>query len=64
MTRLSPINREQVAEQHQGAFDDQFGRQGFAALTALMGYYAMLSFNANAVELDLPGQMTEPVLPI
>ena len=33
---------------------DQFGRQGFAELTALMGYFAMLSFNANAVELDLP----------
>ena len=43
---------------------DQFGRQGFAELTALMGYYAMLSFNANAVELDLPSEMSEPVLPI
>ena len=43
---------------------DQFGRQGFAELTTLMGYYAMLSFNANAVELDLPSERTEPVLPI
>ena len=43
---------------------DQFGRQGFAELTGLMGYYAMLSFNANSVELDLPSDMTEPVLPI
>ena len=43
---------------------DQFGRQGFAELTALMGYYAMLSFNANAVELDLPSEKTEAVLPI
>lgn len=43
---------------------DQFGRQGFAELTALMGYYAMLSFNANAVELDLPSERTESVLPI
>ena len=43
---------------------DQFGRQGFAELTALMGYYAMLSFNANAVELDLPSERTEQVLPI
>jgi hypothetical protein len=33
-------------------------------LTALMGYYAMLSFNANAVELDLPSERTEAVLPI
>ncbi len=43
---------------------DQFGRQGFAELTTLMGYYAMLSFNANAVELDLPGDRTEQVLPV
>ena len=43
---------------------DQFGRQGFAELTTLMGYYAMLSFNANAVELDLPSERTEPVLSI
>ena len=42
----------------------QFGRQGFAELVGLMGYYAMLSFNANSVVLDLPGNMTEPVLPI
>jgi 4-carboxymuconolactone decarboxylase len=43
---------------------DQFGRQGLAELTALLGYYAMLSLNANAVELDLPSDMAEPVLPI
>ena len=42
----------------------QFGRQGFAELVGLMGYYAMLSFNANSVVLDLPENMTEPVLPI
>jgi hypothetical protein len=33
-------------------------------LVGLMGYYAMLSFNANSVVLDLPGNMTEPALPI
>ena len=43
---------------------EQFGRQGFAELVGLMGYYAMLSFNANAVVLDLPGNMSEPLLPI
>ena len=32
----------------------QVGRQGFTELTAIMGYYAMLSLNTNAVELDLP----------
>jgi 4-carboxymuconolactone decarboxylase len=51
----------------QETFDaalEQFGRQGFAELVGLMGYYAMLSFNANAVVLDLPGNMSEPVLPV
>ena len=51
----------------QETFDaalEQFGRQGFAELVGLMGYYAMLSFNANAVVLDLPVNMTEPALPI
>jgi 4-carboxymuconolactone decarboxylase len=43
---------------------DRFGRAGFVELTTLMGYYAMLSFAANAVELDLPSQRTEAVLPI
>ena len=41
------------SETFQAALE-QFGRQGFAELTTLMGYYAMLSFNANAVELNLP----------
>ena len=54
----------QVSQATFQAVLDQFGRQGFAELTALMGYYAMLSFNANAVELDLPSERTEAVLPI
>ncbi len=51
-----------VSQEKLQAALDQFGRQGFAELTALMGYYAMLSFNANAVVLDLPSEI--PVLPI
>ncbi len=43
---------------------DVFGRQGFAEVVGLMGYYAMLSFNANSVVLDLPENMTETELPI
>ena len=53
-----------VSQENFQAALDQFGRQGFAELTALLGYYAMLSFNANAVDLDLPSERTEPVLPI
>jgi hypothetical protein len=28
-----------------------------------MGFYAMLAFNANAVDLGLPQELTEPPLP-
>ena len=43
---------------------DQVGAQGLTELTTLMGYYALLAFNANAFEIDLPAGRTEPVLPI
>ena len=43
---------------------DQFGAQGLTELTTLMGYYALLAFNANTFEIDLPAERTEPVLPI
>ena len=43
---------------------DQFGAQGLTELTTLMGYYALLAFNANAFEIDLPTERTEPVLPV
>jgi 4-carboxymuconolactone decarboxylase len=42
----------------------QFGPQGLVELTTLMGFYAMLAFNANAVDLGLPGDLTEPPLPV
>jgi hypothetical protein len=29
-----------------------------------MGCYAMLAFNANAVDLGLPQELTEPPLPV
>ena len=42
----------------------QFGAQGVVELTTLMGFYAMLAFNATAVDLDLPQEMHEPRLPV
>ena len=42
----------------------QFGLQGLVELTTLMGFYAMLAFNANAVDLGLPQDLTEPPLPV
>ena len=43
---------------------DQFGPLGLTELTTLMGYYALLAFNANAFEIDLPQERTESVLPV
>lgn len=43
---------------------EQFGAQGLAELTTLMGYYALLAFNANAFQIDLPERPTEPLLPV
>jgi 4-carboxymuconolactone decarboxylase len=43
---------------------EQFGVQGLAELTMLMGFYAMLAFNVNAFDVDLPEQRTEPILPV
>lgn len=40
------------------------GSQGLAELTTLLGYYTMLAFNANAVELELPHDLVEPPLPV
>ena len=41
-----------------------FGAQGLVELTTLMGYYAMLAFNANAVDLGLPPESDELPLPV
>jgi len=41
-----------------------FGAKGLTELSTLMGYYALLAFNANAFEIDLPGDGSEPVLPV
>ena len=53
-----------VSQQTFQAALDQFGQQGFVELTTLMGYYAMLAFNANAVDLGLPHDLVEEPLPI
>ena len=43
---------------------EQFGVHGLTNLTNLMGYYALLAFNANTFTIDLPAERAEPVLPI
>lgn len=42
----------------------QFGVHGLTNLTNLMGYYALLAFNANAFQIDLPAARAETVLPV
>ena len=43
---------------------DQFSALGVTELCTLMGYYALLAFNANTFEIDLPAEGAEPALPI
>ncbi len=51
----------------QATFDTaltHFGPQGLVELTTLMGFYAMLAFNANTVDLGRPPESAEPPLPV
>ncbi len=43
---------------------DRLGPQGLVELTSLIGFYTLLAFNANAVDLDLPEGHAEPPLPV
>ncbi len=42
----------------------QFGLHGLTNLVNLMGYYALLAFNANTFGIDLPAERTEDTLPV
>ena len=46
------------------AVHDLLGARGLVELTSLMGFYTMLAFNANAVELDPPQESAEAPLPV
>ena len=54
----------QVSEATFQAALQQFGTQTLTELTTLLGYYALLAFNANAFAIDLPTERTETVLPV
>ena len=54
--RVSPETFQDVLE--------LLGSQGLVELTSLLGFYTMLAFNANAVELGLPEHLAEPPLPV
>ena len=53
-----------VSQEIFEAARDQLGVQGLVEFTTTMGYYRMLALNANACTIDLPDQITEPVLPV
>ena len=57
MARIPTAARENIPPHFRDAFDA-------AELTMLMGFYAMLAFNLNAFDVDLPDQRTEPILPV
>ena len=54
----------QVSEETFSAARDQLGVKGLVEFTTNMGYYRMISLNANACTIELPDDMTEPLLPI
>ena len=55
---------KRVSQDTFSAVHDALGTQGLVELTTLYGFYTMLAFNANAVEMDLPLASTEPPLPV
>ena len=61
---LELTNSNQVSQPTFQAALDQLGVQGLTEFTTFMGYYRMLALNANAFTIDLPDDLSEPVLPI
>ena len=53
-----------VSEGTFQAVHQQFGTQAIVELVTLMGYYAMLAFNANTIDLQLAHESEEPTLPV
>jgi 4-carboxymuconolactone decarboxylase len=53
-----------VSQQMFDVVLSHLGAQGLVELTTLMGFYALLAFNANAVDLDMPATTDEPPLPV
>jgi len=43
---------------------EQFGTRWLTELATMMGYYTLLSYNANSFEIDLPEGGAEPELPV
>jgi len=61
---LDFFRTHQIRQQTFDVILSHLGAQGLVELTTLMGFYAMLAFNANAVDLDTPAHPVEPPLPV
>jgi 4-carboxymuconolactone decarboxylase len=53
-----------VSDETFAAAREQLGVKGLVEFTTTMGYYRLISLNANACTIELPDQVTEPILPI
>ncbi|MDE2938037.1 MAG: carboxymuconolactone decarboxylase family protein [Chloroflexota bacterium] len=58
------FNGSKVSDETFQAVHQAFGTQAMVELVTLMGYYAMLAFNANTVDLQLAHESDEPLLPV
>ena len=57
------LNYKSVTTETFNTLLNLLGRRGLVELTTLLGFYTMLAFNANAVDLQLPGDISELPLP-
>ena len=58
------LNTKRVSEDVFAKTLNLLGRQGLVELNTLLGFYTILAFIANSVELDLPDNISEPPLPV
>lgn len=61
---MEMFKSKRVSPETFKAVHDLLGTQGLVELTSLLGFYTMLAFNANAVELDPPHPGAEPLMPV
>ena len=61
---LELTGTNKVSEETFAAARDQLGVRGLVEFNTTMGYYRMLALNANSCTIDLPDELTEPILPV
>ena len=61
---LQSFKNHRVNQETFDAVVAQYGARGATELSTWIGYYTLLAFNANAFEIDLPQERSEPVLPV